>query len=260
MTQKIIGNLQIADFTLDLNLFFLSEILISDTATATIGRMHVCSGTSADYTVTLPAASGNTGKLIGFRMSNALTKLVTLDGSASETIDGSLTRVMWKDEVAILRCDGSNWAKIAGKSIPMGCTIRRSSDQTGVVTSTVTLVDFNQTDGDNTGAMADLTNNRILIKRPGTYIVSGVVVWSGLTANSVRCITDIRKNGTGIAFAETSALSGGYTAPYCTDGPILAAGDYLDMTGFHQCGSNQSMYGGATGGATKLAAVEVPEW
>jgi len=53
-----------------------SEISITGATTATISRMHVCSGTSADYTVTLPAVSGNTGKLIGFRMSSVVLTLV----------------------------------------------------------------------------------------------------------------------------------------------------------------------------------------
>jgi hypothetical protein len=96
-----------------------AEISVTGAVTATIGRMHVCSGTSADYTVTLPAASGNTGKFIGFRMASGLTKLVTLDGNSAETIDGLTTRIMRFNESAILFCDGSNWFKVAGRSVPM---------------------------------------------------------------------------------------------------------------------------------------------
>ncbi len=43
-------------------------VSVTGTATATISRLHVCSGTTADYTVTLPAVSGNSGKYIGFVM------------------------------------------------------------------------------------------------------------------------------------------------------------------------------------------------
>ena len=53
-----------------------------------LGKMHACSGTAADYTVGLPAVSVSAGKFIGFRMVPVLTKFVTLDGNASELIDG----------------------------------------------------------------------------------------------------------------------------------------------------------------------------
>lgn len=64
-----------------------NEISITSAGTGTIGRMHVCSGTSSDYTVTLPDASANTGKLIGFRMASGLTKFVTIQGVSGQLID-----------------------------------------------------------------------------------------------------------------------------------------------------------------------------
>jgi hypothetical protein len=55
------------------------EVLLTSTA---YGKMHLCSGTSANYTVELPSAVGNEGKSIAVRMSTALTKLVTINGGA----------------------------------------------------------------------------------------------------------------------------------------------------------------------------------
>ncbi len=103
-----------------LSVLTAAEISVTTTATLTIGRMHVCSGTTANYTVTLPAATGNAGKFVGVRMSPAMTRLVTLDGNGSETIDGTPTRIMWAGESAILMCDGSNWCKVGGSSKPIG--------------------------------------------------------------------------------------------------------------------------------------------
>lgn len=113
-----------------LSILTAAEISITTTATATIGRMHVCSGTTSNYAVTLPAVSGNTGKFIGFRMAPGLTKFVTIDGDGTEEIDGALSRVMWANETCELFCDGSAWTKVAGKSIPFFVEVTRSTTLT----------------------------------------------------------------------------------------------------------------------------------
>jgi len=57
---------------------------ISSNTTAEIGKNYSCSGT---FTVTLPASSSNNaGKEI--RIKNMGTGTITVDGNASETIDG----------------------------------------------------------------------------------------------------------------------------------------------------------------------------
>ena len=156
-----------------------TELSLTTTATATLGRMHVCSGTAADYTVTLPTAASQSGKVIGFRMSSALTRFVTIDGNASETIDGALTRVMWANEVAILRSDGSNWHKIAGKSIPLSAHIsRRSADgAVSIAHATQTTVPLVRSVLDNSGRMLDLANSAIICRRSGNYLLSGTLTY-----------------------------------------------------------------------------------
>lgn len=157
-----------------------AEISITTTATATISRQHVISGTSADYTVTLPASSGNTGKFIGLRIDPSATKLFTIDGNSSETIDGSLTRIMWAGESALLYCDGSNWFKVAGKSIPMACVANRSnSDKTGIASGVRTVVEMD-TKVSGMDAMWDSGNGRIKAVRPGTYAVTAFAYLSSL--------------------------------------------------------------------------------
>ncbi|CAN5335283.1 hypothetical protein BH10ACI2_BH10ACI2_21050 [soil metagenome] len=68
-----------------------TEISITGATTATLAAWHVCSGTSADYTVNLPALTVTAGKYVAFRMSQLLTKLVTLDAGAGMNIDGKST-------------------------------------------------------------------------------------------------------------------------------------------------------------------------
>ena len=76
-----------------------TEVSITGTvglSSAHFSIMHVCSGTTTDYTVTIPSPIGNAGKLIGFRMANSvlpsglpLTKKVTIsagNGPKSGTV------------------------------------------------------------------------------------------------------------------------------------------------------------------------------
>lgn len=173
-----------------------SPVAVNTATTLTIGRHHVISdlASPANYTVTLPAASGNSGKLLSIEMSGSLTKLVTVDGNASELIDGQQTRVMWTRETAILLCDGTGWTKIGGKSIPFVCKIGLTNTQTNVarITFTKTLMDMTYTDN---GSLFSLSDNGIVIKRAGTYNV----VAQGYSVASVspitRLITMVYKNG-----------------------------------------------------------------
>lgn len=75
------------------------------TYTAAIGEFVVANGT---FTVNLPAASGNSGKTIDVK--NIGSGTITVDGNASETIDGATTFALTVQyqEVTVI-CDGSNW-------------------------------------------------------------------------------------------------------------------------------------------------------
>ncbi|WCM92728.1 hypothetical protein M5C99_20670 [Acidovorax sp. NCPPB 2350] len=154
------------------------EVSITGTATLAFGRMYICSGTTTDYTVTLPPAAGNAGSFIGIRMAPSLTRWVTVKGNASELIDGVNTRKMWANEVAILMCDGNAWVKVAGKSIPVNVAMKRTTAQavpalvwTAIATTTVT--------NDNTSGLsipcADTANGRFTVPRNGNYLASGYV-------------------------------------------------------------------------------------
>ena len=67
----------------------VTKVLVTGTlamdATA-FGKWHSCSGTSGDYTITLPTAVGNEGKMIFFTGDPdiaVLSKLVTIDGDGT---------------------------------------------------------------------------------------------------------------------------------------------------------------------------------
>lgn len=90
----------------------VTEVSVTTTAaltTSAFGTMHKLSGTTADYTVNLPTAVGNAGKIIAFRGDSALTKVVTLDANSTETIGGNLTKAIVARQKTIIVSDGSNW-------------------------------------------------------------------------------------------------------------------------------------------------------
>lgn len=106
---------------------FVDEISITAAATLTIDRAHVCLGTSADYNATLPPVSGNAGRIVSLRIAAGCTRWITLKGDGSETIDGSNTRRMWAHESATLLCNGTEWVKIGGRTIPIHVKQYRSA-------------------------------------------------------------------------------------------------------------------------------------
>lgn len=67
--------------------------------------------TSGAITVNLPAASGdNENRMIAVKKVDSSVNAVTVDGNASETIDGSTTRVLSSQyDVVMMVSDGSNW-------------------------------------------------------------------------------------------------------------------------------------------------------
>lgn len=237
-----------------------SEISITSATTATISRMHVISGTSSDYTVTLPAVSGNAGKFIGFRIDPTSTKLFTLDGNGSEVIDGATTRVMWAGESALLECDGTAWFKVAGKTIAMvgkAANNKSLGSFDSIAHATVTTVELDRSDEDNTGMMVDLANDRITCRRSGEYITCGFVQivgsagGAGLSANATRIFASFPG-----AQPDASALAGSTPAVGSATQHPLTAGSHYQLTAYQTTGVTQYIYGGVT----NLALIEIPQW
>lgn len=110
-----------------LELYSLSTVsvtgAISLDATA-LNKIHLCSGTSADYTVDLPTAVGNLGLII-FKGINALTKVVTIQGISAQTIDGGTFRKISSCGMIALFSDNSNWIVVGevGSWIPYTPTL-----------------------------------------------------------------------------------------------------------------------------------------
>lgn len=70
--------------------------------------------TGAPRTITLPAAAGVTRRIYTIIKSDVSANTVTIDGNASETINGALTKVISTQYAGCtIQCDGSNWFIIA---------------------------------------------------------------------------------------------------------------------------------------------------
>lgn len=70
----------------------------------------LCNASSAGFTITLPAAANIEGKIYHIKKTDSSGNTVTVDGNASETIDGATTAVITNQyESIMILCDGSNW-------------------------------------------------------------------------------------------------------------------------------------------------------
>lgn len=86
---------------------------VSKTAayTATLTDHFIdCDATSAAFSITLPAVASSSGKELIIKKIDSSANAVTVDGNASETIDGATTYSLAQqyDSVTIY-CDGSEW-------------------------------------------------------------------------------------------------------------------------------------------------------
>lgn len=215
-----------------LSQLILPEVDVTGATTLQLGIMHVCSGTDSNYTVTLPAASGNAGKFVGVRMSKDLTKLVTIDAAGSELIDGQASRILWAKESAILMCDGVGWTKVAGKSIPMSGSLGMSAGQL-FSNNTDTLIQFGRSlTLDAPAEFQTIATYRMTALREGKYLFAATMLGNGSNSVSHTIYMNIFKNGAQIVPGCVSANAVGASALGSVNSNIpiaLAAGDFVQV-------------------------------
>lgn len=125
------------------------------------------------FTITLYAASTNSGRRLTIKKTTADVNAVTIDGNASETIDGSLTVLMYHRYQTIeLECDGSNW-HILNSSHPLN----------DVKTSTFTASQFQEL------YLCDATSGAITANLPAAAACKGKVFTFTKTDSSSNAIT-----------------------------------------------------------------------
>lgn len=75
------------------------------------GKLHFLTGTTVNFTTTLPTPVGNAGKVIGFIVGSntEASKLYTLTTPAGAIGRSGASIVMWANESVLLRSNGVNW-------------------------------------------------------------------------------------------------------------------------------------------------------
>lgn len=245
-----------------------AENAISTTTALTasnLSEMNACTVSSA-YTVTLPTPVSYNGQQIGIRVTPGSTKLLTL-ATAAGNIDGASTRIMWAGESALLESDGTNWVKIAGKTLPMTGMMSIPASTVTVATGTVTNVPLTVTLIDNTGLMCNTTNTYITVQRGNNYQVTGRIAWPSIPGTgSARTITACYVNGSSSTVAaqdERYAINGSFPCISAVGEIALTAAAYVTVSAFQQSGSTLTLSAGSSsnpGAGTILALTEIPSW
>ena len=104
------------------------EIDISNTYTL-LDTDYTVNCTSGTFIVYLPTAVGIKGRI--YVIKNSGTGTITVDATASETIDGSLTRTLSNGDVIQVTSDGANWKIIGG----LGTNVISNSAKSGNVSA-----------------------------------------------------------------------------------------------------------------------------
>jgi hypothetical protein len=89
----------------------LAVVSKTTTYTATTSDDVILASTAGGaYSITLYAASGNSGKVLRIKKTTNDFTVLTIDGNSSETIDGAVTTTLnTQYEEVTLVCDGTNW-------------------------------------------------------------------------------------------------------------------------------------------------------
>lgn len=197
-------------------------------------KQFVCSG-SGNYSVTLPSASLNTGRSIGFRMSPTLLGVVTILPQGSDTIDGAPERVFWKHEYCVFQSTGIGWVKIAGKMIPMRAEMYPISAIT-INHGVNTKLPLEAVVSDTSGIMTDPTvNKRIVIPRSGNWRVQGIVYYQPgtdvMSVNQCRLLVNgvLAPLGVNVITTDTPAAKAAFNQH--TAVLNLNRGDYVELFG-----------------------------
>lgn len=163
--------------------------------------------TSGAFTFTLPAAASNTGKVLRFQKSDTSSNELTIDGNASETIGGTLTRkvAVRYDNITIVS-DGTNWQVLANNTTN---EIIYSSGAGVSHGSTNTAIRRIETLGKSVGgaityASSAANGTSFTINEPGIYSISysdrnsGGTAVLGISVDSAELTTNINTPLTGI--------------------------------------------------------------
>lgn len=193
------------------------------TYTATGDETVITCATSSGWTLTLPAAASFTGKHFHIKKTSSDLNLLTIDGNASETIDGVLTIQIGKqyDSVKIVS-DGSNW-HIVANNITIAASYYSSANNNISTTQSGNYdTKVYDTLSSVTAAAAGTGTWKFTAPVAGTYSIQVNVFFTTVSAPNVH----VYKNGSDFATMAGIFAGGNGIAAYVI---ALAATDYIDI-------------------------------
>lgn len=230
-----------------------SASVTTSNVTGVEGTLHNLdvSGMTANRDFNLPTPSA-AGKRIGVRLSV---------GDATYTLLLKINAVEWSrifitNEIVIFVSTGTSagdWAVEQDGRIPCVTRIKNTGTQ-NISNNTVTTVVLDEADFDN-ASVGNTTLYRLTFRRSNKYIASGFAKIDNIAA-ATRVAFSILKNGTtNVTQDERSASAGAYpsAAPLVIDS--FSAGDYIEMTLYHNSGSTEPTF--VTGFITHLEIFEI---
>ncbi len=219
------------------------------------------SGLTANRNFILPTGTvGNRMKLILGTGDD--TYALIIKGAATVTINGGSAATEWSrvrttnEIVELVLTTTTNWqVELDGRISSVGAMSDINAQN--IANSTYTKVTFDTANA-NVGNMVDLTNDKLVIWRAGTYKISAQVYFYNFAAGGLQCV--IYKNGssTGMPQADDSTLGMGTSSYGNPKLPVvfltLAVGDYVELYGRQNSGSAQNP--GMKPGAPCLLSLE----
>lgn len=144
--------------------------------------------TSAAFTITLYTASGNSGRKLTIKKIDSSVNVVTIDGNASETIDGAAA-IYLRDQYSSveLMSDGTNWIIVNDSRLNYAAAVTKSS-ALSVANNTWTSITFNNTKLNRANMVSDGGGNGTLITIPedGVYLIKAGTNYGGNSSGSRR--------------------------------------------------------------------------
>jgi len=220
-------------------------------------KVLLVDATAGNITITLPAsAAATSGYEVTIKKIDSSTNTVTIDGDASETIDGSSTYVLRNQyDVAVLIADATNWSiksKIEPAALGSGVKAYQSSATSTLSVASWVVIGMDAEDyDDNTYHDTSSNNSRLTFNFTGRVHITGQIVIPN-TNNGIFGVK-IRKNGSADVAVHTVSLSSASQPTLQVSGDFsVTSGDYFELYAYN--GSAPSVNSSAGIGNTFISA------
>ena len=194
---------------------------------------------SSAFTLTLPAASGDPGRIYVLKkqVGSSAAGVITI-ASSGGNVEGASTLLLYHEGDAVMvQSDGSDWTVIADSRRAHAAKMRRAAAQS-IGSATNTKVAFDTEDFDVGGIAGAVTNDRFVIARAGRYhIHAGGQAGGSPTVH--QCW--IYVNGSAIANSVFTDATAGSTFSNEVSAIVnLAAGDTVEFYVYQNTGASQN--------------------